>query len=348
MEVKITIETADDVRALMKMHVIPAAVAAALELHLFWYLDDQSLSLEEISNKFRIPKERCHYWLEILVALGLLKRENRRYLLTSLSRSTILETYSSESWGFIAQAAREEYITGNDLSKHISYPKSVLKAQGVESLNWFKRIQEDLDYARRFTYTLYEFHYAAGEILARSLNMKGTKRLMDLGGGSGVISLALLKRHPELIAVVVDIPTVCVIGKEIADKTSVADRIEYRIADYDHDDLPTGFDMILNCDAGGFNTELLKKLFKSLNEGGQLLVISNLEMDSDWLETYPREDLSFPLLLKFFQNSLTTSELSHMTISEGKKSLTEAGFEHVREETLENGIIIIRGQKPKP
>lgn len=345
---KITIETTDDVRTLTKMHVIPAAVTAALELHLFQYLNNQLLCLEDISKKFEIPQERCHYWLELLVELGLLERKNKRYFLSSLSKSLIIETYSSDSWAFLAQAAREQYITGNNLTMHISHPKSVLSAQGVKSLDWFKRIEEDLDYARRFTYTLYEIHFASGEILAQSLNMKGVKRLMDLGGGSGVMSLALLKRHPELTAVVIDIPNVCVIGREIAAKSSVSNRIVYQVADYDHDELPIGFDMILNCDAGGFGLELLKKLFKSLNEGGQLIIVSNIEMDSEWLETHPREELTFSLLLRFFQNSLTTSELSHMTITEAKKCLIEAGFQHVKEETLKNGILIIRGQKSSP
>ena len=329
----------------MKMHVIPAAVTAALELRLFWYLDDQPLGLKEIAQILEIPLDRCHYWLELLVELGLLKRENMRYNLTSLSRSAILEAYSQESWSFLAQAAREQYITCNNLSLHISHPESVLTPLGENPLDWFKRIQENLNFARRFTYTLYEIHYFAGEILAQALNMKGVKRLMDLGGGSGVMSLALLKRHPDLTAVVIDIPNVCVIGREIAAKTSVADRIVYHVADYDHDDLPTGFDMILNCDAGGFDSELLRKLFKSLNNDGQLIVVSNIEMDSEWLETRPREDLSFHLLLRYFQNSLTASKLTHMTIDEAKKRLIEAGFHSVIEKSLEDGILIIRGKK---
>ncbi|MFX1538995.1 MAG: methyltransferase [Promethearchaeota archaeon] len=342
---KINIKTSDDIRTLMKMHVIPAAVTTALELHLFWYLNDQALSLEEISQDLEIPVDRCHYWLELLVELGLLKREHMRYTPTSLSQSAILESYSSESWSFLAQAAREQYITGNNLALHISHPKSVLTAQEEKSPDWFKRIQEDLNYARQFTYALYELHYYSGETLAQALNMKGVRRLMDLGGGSGVVSLALLKRHPDLTAVVIDIPNVCVIGREIAAKTTVSDRIVYQVADYDHDDLPTGFDMILNCDAGGFNHELLCKLFKSLNEGGQLIVVSNIEMDSEWLETRPREHLNFPLLLRYFQNSLTASKLTHMTISEAKKRLNKAGFRSVIEKTLENGILIIRGKK---
>ncbi|MFW9905727.1 MAG: methyltransferase [Candidatus Thorarchaeota archaeon] len=343
---KIKIKTTDDIRTLMKMHLIPAAVATALELHLFWYLNDQAISLEEISRDLEIPLDRCHYWLELLVELGLLKLEDMRYTLTKLSQSAILEAYSSESWSFLAQAAREQYITGNNLSLHISHPKSVLIAQGEKSHDWFKRIQEDLNFARQFTRTLYEIHYSLGEILVQALNMKGVKRLMDLGGGSGVVSLALLKRHPDLTAVVIDISNVCVIGREIAAKTAVADRIVYHVADYDHDDLPTGFDMILNCDAGGFNHEFLCKLFKSLNEDGQLIVVSNIEMDSEWLETRPREYLTFPLLLRYFQNSLTASRLTHMTISEVKKRLIEAGFRSVIEETLKDGILIIRGKKP--
>lgn len=35
------------------------------------------------------------------------------------------------------------------------------------------------------------------------------RRLMDLSGGSGVVSQALLQRHPELTAAVVDIANVC-------------------------------------------------------------------------------------------------------------------------------------------
>ncbi|MHA2204211.1 MAG: methyltransferase, partial [Candidatus Hodarchaeales archaeon] len=214
-----------------------------------------------------------------MVELGLLKREDRKYILTSLSRSTILETYSPDSWSFLAQeTSRKQYLTGHNLTLHISHPESVWTAQGEKPPDWFKQMEEDPEYARRFTYGLYEVHYSLGEKLAQTLNMTGVKRLMDLGGGSGVNSLALLEHNPELTAVVIDIPNVCVIGREIASKTSVADRIKYHVADFDHDDLPTGFDMILNCDAGGFNHELLHRLFEALNEGGQLINVSNIDM----------------------------------------------------------------------
>jgi 16S rRNA G1207 methylase RsmC len=59
--------------------------------------------------------------------------------------------------------------------------------------------------ARRFTRMLGEIHRPLAAELAETLDMTGVRRLMDLGGGSGVVSLALLNRHPELTAVVVDI-----------------------------------------------------------------------------------------------------------------------------------------------
>ena len=36
------------------------------------------------------------------------------------------------------------------------------------------------------------------EELAGCLDMRGVERILDLGGGSGVISLALLEKHPDL------------------------------------------------------------------------------------------------------------------------------------------------------
>lgn len=346
LKMNIEINTTEDVRALLKMYVVPAAVAAALELHLFWHLTDQPLSIEEMSQKFEIPQDRCHYWVQLLVELGLLERKNDTYTPSSLTQSTIIDTYSPESWSFIAQVTQAQYPSGNNLASHITHPKSVWTSQGRRPSDWFKQMKEDPEYTRRFTYTLYEVHYSVEEKLAEKLDLTGVKRLMDLGGGSGVISLALLKQHPDLTAVVIDIPKVCVIGREIADETSVADRIEYQVADYDQDDLPTGFDMIMNCDARGFNRELLHKLFNSLNEGGQLIIVSNIDLDSDWYETYPRQQLSFPILLKFFQSSLGAPRLSHMTITEGINRLTETGFHPVIEETLEDGSLIFRAKKP--
>ncbi|MFX0013947.1 MAG: methyltransferase [Candidatus Hermodarchaeota archaeon] len=342
---KVELLTTEDVRAFLMMHNLSAALGTALELHLFWHLEELPLSLEDISKKYQIPLDRCRYWLELLVEINLLEKQDKKYIPSYVARSAILERYNPDSWSFIAQET-VRYLTGYNLTTHISHPKSVLVAQAQQPYNWFKQMEENIDYARRFTRVLYDLHYSLGEKLAQTLEMSGVKRLMDVGGGSGVISLALLKKNPNLTAVVIDIPKVCVVGREIASETSVADRIEYRALDFNQDELPKGFDMVLECDAGGYDKTLLRKIYNSLNRGGHLVTVTNIDLDSDWLYSHPLEKVSFPRLIKLFQSTLEAPKLTLKTITDVFNRLHHIGFHPVTKTTLEDETLIIKAQKP--
>ena len=120
---------------------------------------------------------------------------------------------------------------------------------------------------------LYEIHGPLGDELAAILPMKGVKRLLDVGGGSGVMSHALLNCYPGLSTVVADHPHVCAAGKEIAGELSLLDRIDFRACDFLNEDLPGGFDMVLFCDMGIYEEVLFRKLRTTLNAGGRLVIL---------------------------------------------------------------------------
>jgi SAM-dependent methyltransferase len=137
----------------------------------------------------------------------------------------------------------------------------------------YRQIREDAQYAADFTRMLYEIHIPLAEELANLLDLRGVRRLMDLGGGSGVLSFALLRRQHELTAVVVDVETVCQAGREIALESGLAERITYVAADILRDGLPSGFDMVLLCDVGLFSDLLFRRIHDVLNKDGQLVVV---------------------------------------------------------------------------
>jgi len=58
----------------------------------------------------------------------------------------------------------------------------------------------DPDRAREFTRMLYEVHQYLGNELATLLDLTNVRRLMDVGGGSGVVTMALLQKYPDLTA----------------------------------------------------------------------------------------------------------------------------------------------------
>jgi len=148
-----------------------------------------------------------------------------------------------------------------------------LAAAGLTPPDYLTLMAESTDRAERFTRMLYEIHQPLAEALAVTLDMSGVDRMMDLGGGSGVMSLALLRRYSRLSAVVVDIPNVCAAGRKVAAQNGMAQRISYLAADFLADDLPTGFDLILECDVGVYGEALWRKLKAALNPGGRLVII---------------------------------------------------------------------------
>jgi len=128
-------------------------------------------------------------------------------------------------------------------------------------------------HAARLTRKLYEIHRPLAEQLASMLDLQGVKSLLDLGGGSGVVSFALLRKQDDLTSVLVDVENVCQAGREIASENNLEKRISYVAADFSRDDLPSGFDMVMLCDVGIFSEILFRRIYDALNVKGHLVIV---------------------------------------------------------------------------
>ena len=203
-----------------------------MELGLFWLLEARPMDATEVAERLGIPPSRCHYWLQLLSRARLIEKGVEGYEPSSTARSAILGVYDQETWALLAQEARERLPVLSDLPLHLHEPGSVWSAHGLTPHMYVDQMGEDPDRALRFTRMLYELHQPLAKQLAASLDLSGVTRLMDLGGGSGIISLALLHRYPNLASVVVDIPNVCAAGREIAVGSPLEDRMTFHAADF--------------------------------------------------------------------------------------------------------------------
>ena len=267
------VTSTDDVIAMIDGVYVSAALGVAMELGLFWVLADGPREATDVAHVLGIPARRCGYWLQLLCSTGLLERRGARYAVSAEGRIAILDAYSQESWAFVARENRKRLPAVTDLVRGIREPGSVWESQGRKPPDYFAQMVDDPGRARAFTRTLFEIHQPMAEALANSLNMDGVDRMMDLGGGSGVMSMALLRRYPNLSAVVVDIPNVCVAGRELAREYGLEGRISYQPADFIEDDLPSGFDLVLECDVAEYEVQFLRKLWRALRPGGRLVII---------------------------------------------------------------------------
>jgi len=318
--------TADDVLDLLDLPFHAAALGAALELGLFWLLDEQPLDTEHIARKLEIPLKRCHYWLQLLDRIGLIEEGSSGYQLSSTTRTAILEAYGRETWGLLAEEARDRLPGLRDLSTSLREPGSAWDTLGLQPRMYLAEMEKDPEAARRFTRMLYEIHQPLAEELTGWLDLSGVHRLLDLGGGSGVISLALLRQHPELSATVVDLSNVCHTGREIAAERSLTERITFHPADFLLDELPTDFDLALECDVNVYSEALFRNVRDSLRPGGRFVIID---------EFSPSDEVAPPSRLHWaFEGSMIDPDFSFPTTTTVKALLEKAGFQILSERPL--------------
>jgi cyclopropane fatty-acyl-phospholipid synthase-like methyltransferase len=318
--------TPEEVTELIDAVFVAAAVGAAMELGLFWLLAGRPLEATAVARELDIPERRCRAWLDLLCNTDLVERVDGGYGTSETGRRTILESYSQESWAFLARETRVRLPAVVDLPTRIHEQGSVWASQGITPPDYFHNLQERPERARTFTRMLYEIHQQLAALLAVSLDLSGVQRLMDIGGGSGVISMALLREQPGLSAMVVDIANVCAVGRELAAENGLEDRLVFHASDFYRDTLPTGFDMILECDVGAYGVEFFKKLRGALNPGGRLAIV----------DKFVSGELRAPVSRRHwaFLGSLENPDSTALDAAGLKRQLTEASFRILSHDNL--------------
>jgi 2-hydroxy-4-(methylsulfanyl)butanoate S-methyltransferase len=334
-----TLSTKEEVLALLNAPVASGALGAAITTGILWMLAEKPMTGEEVAQILNIPGKRGYYWLQYLQSFGILEIVPQGYIPSPVVHAAILDTYSRESWRHLVIDELEKDACVHGLTQLISAPGSLWTIQGLEEpKNYVDRMRASPERAREFTRMLFEVHQNLANKIADLLDLTGVERMMDLGGGSGVVSMALLRKYPGLTSTVVDIEHVCVAGREIADEEGFSERITYYSADFVNDELPSGFDLALQCDVGEYSAELLRKLHWSLKPGGRLIFVDHFS---------PAENLAPLTRLEWtFLDSLHDPNFSLPTMDEFIAQLAQAGFDVSDElQALGNGLNVLQSWK---
>ena len=183
---------------------------------------------------------------------------------------------------------------------------------------------------------LYERTLPVAAQFAEELDMTNIHRMMDLGGGSGVMSMALMRRYPQLTSVVVEIENVCVSGRRIAAENGLSDRITFHPANILRDELPASFDLVLEADVGLYELELFRRVRAALNPGGRFVIS----------QPWAQRDGSVPdrLLLRNFRSSLQDPNALECILKDVRALMREAGFQQLSEWAFGQDDIVLEGR----
>lgn len=255
--------------------------ASVAHLGVFHRLAPDPLAPAELRGRLGLAERPFAVLITALRAMGLLTVDGSgRVSLTEMARQHLVPGAEFDVGGYVGLAADnpgvvelvERLTTNRPAGEEADGPGAAfIYREGIDSA------MEREATARRLTLSLAGRARNVAPVLAERYPLDGVRRVLDVGGGTGIYSIAWLRRHPGLTAVVWDRPEVLKVAREMAASFGVLTRMEFVAGDMFLDRVPGGADVVLlsnvlhDWDVPACRT-LLARCAAVLPAGGRLLI----------------------------------------------------------------------------
>ncbi|QDU96309.1 methyltransferase [Lignipirellula cremea] len=299
--------------------------AAIAHFDLFGCLAEEPLDLETLALRLKLDRRPARVLITALRAMGLLQQTKAGALeptALAVEHLTPGAYFSVADYvGLAAQSPgvlemvdrlRSNRPTGADDGSGAAF----IYREGIDSA------MEQAAAARHFTLALAGRAKNVAPVLAERLSLEGVDRLLDVGAGTGIYSIALLQKNPQLQVVLLDRSEVLKVAREMADAYGVAERIEFLAADMFEADLPQDCQAILLSNIlhdwdEPANQALIARCAAALPPRGRLLIH----------DVFLDDDLAGPLPIALYSAALfTLTEGRAYSAGEYRQWMKDAGL----------------------
>jgi predicted O-methyltransferase YrrM len=245
----------------------PLAMLAGMQLDLFTQLADRPMNTEQIAETIGVGSAKLRPLLYALVVADLLNVEGEFFSNTDTANrflvrgdpSCVVDIHEqlSDLWSAALKTA-ESIRTGVPQASH-DY-----QSMSKDELQQFFRGQHP-----------YAIEY--GRDLIARYDFSSYRTLLDVGGGSGGLAIAVTDAIPNIQATVVELSTVTPVTQHFIDKAGAGDRIKVIAADVVRDQLPGSYDAavmtaFLQVLSPDDVRRALKNVSRAMNPGGKIFI----------------------------------------------------------------------------
>ncbi|MBI2843512.1 MAG: methyltransferase domain-containing protein [Armatimonadetes bacterium] len=238
----------------------------AVELGVFPALGSGPRTSEEVAAMLRTDPRATDRLMNALVALELLVKEGNLFG-NSPEAQEVLVPGGPDYMGGALMHTVNMWDSWSTLTEAVRRGTSVLVREGEARADWVVPFIAAMHY-----------HSSRGaDDIVGLIDLDGVERVLDVGGGSGVYSIAFCRAKPALRAVVFDLPDVVGLTEKYVQQAGMSGRITTASGDFHADEFGGGFDLvflsaIIHMNSPEENIRLFKKCRRALREGGRIVV----------------------------------------------------------------------------
>jgi 2-hydroxy-4-(methylsulfanyl)butanoate S-methyltransferase len=269
-----SLEPLSDVRDVSRLaygFMASKALFAALNLDLFSRLEEPR-TLDDLAHELGIARNRLKTLLVTLTALGLIVRDDAAFQNSPASARYLVRgarAYFGDYYRL--QIDRQIYPSLERLNSGLAGDTDNLALYGDAGLT------SDPAEAEAFSLAQHAGSLGPALELAKTVDLSGTSKLLDVAGGSGTFSIALCNRYPEMSATIIDFPNVIEVAQRYVADAGLSDRIRLRGENALDAPWPENQDVVLlsyllSAVKQRDIPTLLEHSYRSLRPGGRLIV----------------------------------------------------------------------------
>jgi len=149
--------------------------------------------------------------------------------------------------------------------------------QQVHGMGLFDYFAQHPDSAATFHAAMTSNTAGSGTAITSAYDFSGIRRLVDIGGGHGLLLATVLRAHPAMLGVLFDRPEVVAGATPVLEDAGVAERCEIVGGDFFSDDMPVGDAYVMRQIIHDWDdvraTEILTNCRRAMQESGRILVV---------------------------------------------------------------------------
>ncbi|HEY2472956.1 MAG TPA: methyltransferase [Terracidiphilus sp.] len=301
---------------------------SAVEMEVFTELAKGPESLEALTGRLGLHPRSSRDFLDALVSLGFLERENGHYR-NSPSSDVFLDKHKPSYLGGILEMANKRlYHHWRHLTTAIRTGENQNEATGEE--NTFAALYADPTRLKGFLRAMTGISRGANMTIAAQFPWNKYKTAADCGTAQGDLIVQVALKNPHLSGIGFDLPEVAPIFEEYVEQNSLSSRLRFQPGSFFTDPLPKVDVIMMGHILHDWNLEekkmLIRKAYDALPEGGAFIAYDAI-IDDD------RRKNSFGLLMSLNMLIETPGGFDYCG-ADCMNWIKEAGFRETRVEHL--------------